>query len=90
MANENLVELRKLFAEAPEGQLDPALVELVKKWDVTPTALQILEVLDKAIFWGAASGFAVTALQVMLGAAMTDEGVTLEQLTEKAVWRNQP
>lgn len=90
MANENLFELRKLFLDAPESQIDPSLVELIKKWDDHPTALQILEVLDKAIFWGAASGFVVSSLRIMLGAAMTEEDVTLEQLAEKAVWRNVP
>jgi hypothetical protein len=84
----NLSGLKQLFLEAPDTQMDPSLRELVAKWDEHPTAIQILEVLDKAIYWGAASGFVVSTLQMMLDAVMIHEGTTLEELAEKAVWRN--
>ena len=45
---QNEESLKSLLITAPEDQLDPSLVSLVKSWDEEPTALQILELLDKA------------------------------------------
>lgn len=89
MNNESpLSGLRKAFLEAPDNQMDISLRELVEKWDEPPTAIQILEVVDKAIYWGAASGFVVSALQMILDVAIKEENTTLDELVEKAVWRN--
>lgn len=82
-----LAGLKQLMLEAPEGQLDPSMLPLIEKWDSEPKAIQILEVLDKCIYYGASSDFVVSVLQIMLEYAMAAEGITLEQLVPLAVWR---
>lgn len=82
-----LSDLKALLLEAPDDQLDHSMFPLIEAWDAEPKAIQILEVLDKCIYYALASGFAVKALQVMLDYAMTNEGTTLDQLEPLAVWR---
>lgn len=82
-----LAGLKQLMLEAPEGQLDPSMLPLIEKWDSEPKAIQILEVLDKCIYYGASSDFVVSVLQIMLEYSMAAEGITLEQLVPLAVWR---
>lgn len=82
-----LAGLKQLMLEAPDGQLDKSMLPLIENWDDEPKAIQILEVLDKCIHYGLASGFVVSSLQIMLEFAMKDQDVTLEQLEPLAVWR---
>ena len=82
-----LIGMKQLMLEAPDGQLDASMMPLIEKWDDPPTSLQILEVLDKCINYGLASGFVVSALQIMLDTTMINEETTLEQLVPLAVWR---
>lgn len=63
--------LKQHLLTAPESQLDPAMREYIQvEWKVDPTALQILEVLDKCIHFALASGLVVMLLESMLSAAM--------------------
>ena len=80
-------DLKQMLLAAPDGQLDSSMFPLIEKWDDQPKAIQILEVLDKCIYYALASGFVIGALEVMLDAAMKSENVTLEQLVPLAVWR---
>ena len=80
-------DLKQLILEAPENHLDRSMIPLIEKWDEHPRAIQILEVVDKCIYYGLASDFVVASLQVMLEAAMINEQTTLEQLEQLAVWR---
>jgi hypothetical protein len=82
-----LSDLKALLLEAPNDHLDHSMFPLIEKWDDEPKAIQILEVLDKCIYYALASGFAVQALQVMLVTATTNENTTLEQLEQLATWR---
>jgi len=80
-------DLKQLMLEAPEEQLDRSMIPLIEQWDQQPRAIQILEVVDKCIHYGLASGFVVASLQVMLDNAIANEQTTLEQLEPLAVWR---
>ena len=84
----DLSGLRTLLMEAPEGQLDESMKPLIAKWDETPTSIQILEVLDKSIYYATASDFVVRTFQIMLDMALESEKKTLEDITPLATWRN--
>ena len=73
--------------EAPTEQLDHCLFPLIKAWDSPPKAIQILEVLDQAIFSGLASGLAISFLNMNLEAAIEKEHTTMGDLVKKATWR---
>ena len=79
--------LKSLLVTAPEDQLDPTLVEIVKNWGEEPTALQILELLDKAAFGAGASEFVMHVLQEFLQLAIIEENTTYEAIAAQAYWR---
>lgn len=74
---------------APKSQLDKSMVNLIKKWDSPPKALQILEVLDKSIRGNLASRFVVTTLECELDMALLMESVTKEDVVKQATWRKE-
>lgn len=82
-----LIGLRQLMLEAPEGQLDRSVLPLIEKWDDPPKAIQILEVLDECIHYSLASEFVVSTLQTMLDVTLIHEGITLDHIVAQAVWR---
>jgi hypothetical protein len=83
----DLSDLKVLLLQAPNEHLDHSMFPLIEKWDDEPKAIQILEVLDKCIYYALASGFTVSTLQIMLVSAVTNEGTSLEQLLPLATWR---
>ncbi len=86
---EKMDSLRDLYLAAPAGQIDSQLKLLIEKWNDEPTAIQLLEVVDKAIYWGAATTFAVSSLQTCLNIAMRREGKELADLLPLATWRDE-
>lgn len=82
--------LSDLLLEAPDSQMDSVLKPLVKAWSSPPVALQVLEVLDKAIFGSLASGMVIQVLQAEYRSALETEGKTHDELVKLAVWRNNP
>jgi hypothetical protein len=79
--------LRELLENAPETQLDKSLQELIKKWSIVPTSLEILQVLDQAAYASLASDFAMQVLDLLFQEAITREGTTRETVVEAAPWR---
>jgi hypothetical protein len=82
--------LKELFLQAPDDQMDACLKPLIEKWSDPVTALEVLEVLDKAIQGGLTSGFATYALQEMYQSTLEAEGTTHEDVVKLAVWRGPP
>lgn len=80
--------LKTLLLSAPEDQMDPSLKPIIEKWTETPTALNILELLDAAVHGGAASGFVVQALQGFLEVAIVNENTTYDAVVAQAYWRH--
>lgn len=80
-------DFRNAMLRAPEAHMDSALKDLIRKWDTPPKALQILEVLDKAIHGGGASEFVIDVLQIGYDKTLADEGKTHEEVVLQAVWR---
>jgi hypothetical protein len=89
MNKPDMVGLRTLLLMAPDGQLDKSMLPLIEKWDDEPSPLQVLEVLDKCIYYGAASGLVIHVLEELLRITMKEHDVTLEQLVPLATWRHQ-
>lgn len=81
-------DLKQLLLQAPEGQLDKSMLPLIEKWDSPPQPIQVLEVVDHCIYSALASGFTVSALQIILDMALQHAGQTLEQIEPLATWRN--
>jgi hypothetical protein len=82
-------EIIDRLLEAPDSQLDAALKSDIRKWTDPPTALQVLETLDRCIHGSLASGFMVTVLQVLYDMRCKAEGVAHEQLVPFATWRKE-
>ena len=62
MSNSNI---RDMLLVAPEGQMDEPLKDIIRKFDVEPTAVQLLEALDNATYFASASGFVVSVLATL-------------------------
>lgn len=96
MSEENLKELSKeiknkvnsMCVSDPHASVDHVLVKLINNFDEVPKAIQILEVVDKAIHGSLASGFYVSLFQIMLEMALKNEGIVLADIVPKACWRN--
>jgi hypothetical protein len=82
------VSLVDLLLEAPDDQLDSGLKPYIEGWSNPPKALEILEVLDKAIYGGLASAFVISVLQSLYDGAVRDEGTTHEAVVKLATWRD--
>lgn len=72
---------------APNDQLDTTMLPLIRKWNSTPTALQVLEVLDQCIMASLASGIVIRLLTLLFNEAVENENTTEEAVFEKAEWR---
>lgn len=83
------MNMKEMLLQAPDGHLDPSMFPYIEQWSDEPTALQILEVLDKCVFAALASGFVIQVLETMLDTAMRAENTTHEELVKKASWRKQ-
>ena len=69
----NKPSIRDMFLDAPVGQIDEPLMDVIKKWDNEPTAVQVLEAIDNAIFCASTSEFVVTVMQMFYEAKPEDE-----------------
>ncbi len=80
-------QFKALLLDAPDSQLDKSLKPLIQKWSEPPSALSILEVLDKAVHGGLASKFAMEVCEILLKDALMRENITLDNLVKQASWR---
>jgi hypothetical protein len=80
--------LKDVLLTAPESQLDPSMVELVRQWSTPPRAIQVLEVLDFCVQGGLASRVVMLALDFELEDALGREAMTREELVKYALWRS--
>jgi hypothetical protein len=77
-----------MLLKAPDDQLDHRMFPLIKKWDKTPSAIQILEVLDQCVHASLASGFTIRLLTLLYDNALTREKTTNEEVIKLATWRH--
>lgn len=81
------MSMKNALLLAPPYQLNPSVRPLIEKWSDCPTALQILEVVDKCIYASLANKFTLNVMQKMLDVAMSTENITMTDLEPQAVWR---
>lgn len=80
--------LKQMMLDGPDSQVSEGLKQLIRdKWNDTPTAIQVLEALDYAIYGSDASEFVVTLWQSLLPNMLKEEGITYDQLVTQAHWR---
>lgn len=79
--------IRDLLTQLSDDQIDASMIPLLKGWAEPPTALQVLEVLDKCIHGSLASGFVVTVLEAAYDQALAREATTHEAVVQGATWR---
>lgn len=81
--------MKQLLLAAPEAQLSKQCVKLVNLWkEPEPTVLQVLAVIDWAVYTGGASRSCMLVLETLLNKAVFREGTTLIELYACAPWRN--
>ena len=82
------MNIKALLLEAPDNQIDPAVLNVIRTWSEPQTALNVLEALDTAVYCGGASEFAMQALNALLAIAIKTENTTFESVVQRATWRN--
>lgn len=81
------MSLKSILLEAPIDQLDPAVLNVIRKWDEPETAAQVLEALDCATDCGGASTFGMYVLEILLNNAIAKEETTYDAVVKEATWR---
>ena len=81
--------IKSLLLDAPDGHMDASLKELIGKWGEEPTALELLHVIDLAIYSSLMSGFLLTVIQSLYATQCSREKVTHDELVPLAVWRKE-
>lgn len=80
-------KLKEILLGCSDRMLDAQLKPMIEKWDVEPTPIQILEVLDHAICSALAADVVITSLQVLYESACKKQNTTHEEVVKLAVWR---
>ena len=80
-------DIKQHLLTAPTTEVDLSLRYMIQKWSEPPKSLEILEVLDAAVFSSSGSGFVVRLLELMLEHAIASENVTYEEVVKQATWR---
>jgi hypothetical protein len=83
-----ITSLKTNLLTAPDGYMDACLFPIIEKWGDEPTALQLLEVIDKAIYGALMAGFLLAALRTLYDVKLKEEGKTHDDLVPLATWRN--
>jgi len=81
--------LVEMLLKAPDHELDASMHSLIQKWSDPPKAIQLLEVIDHCIYGSLASGFILSAFQMMYTQALKNENLTHEDLIPLAIWRKE-
>lgn len=88
--NQTNLMLKKKLLEAPDGEMDQPLKDIIARWsDTKITALEILKALDNVVHYASASPFVHNLLNIMLSKTIDAEGITLNDLIPQATWRNE-
>lgn len=82
------MSFKEMMLSAPAGQIDQPLMDIIKKWEDTPTAANLLEAIDFAIYYAATSGFVLSIWQSAYEAKPDEEKSKAMELA-KTTWRTQ-
>lgn len=81
--------MRDLLLTAPDSQIDQQVKDMISNWSESPSAEEILRVLDHAVRYSLVSGFVVAVLESILQSACESEGLTYESLIARVQWRKE-
>lgn len=79
--------LKSTILVSPESHLDSSVKPLIENWDEEPTSLQVLEVLDKCVYGGLASGMMIQLFNSIYDSALVKEGKVHNDNVPIAAWR---
>ena len=75
--------IKAILLSATDSQIDPAVLDIIRKWDDPETAANVLEAIDCAAY----CGFAMGVLDILLKSAIDKEKTTYEAVVANASWR---
>lgn len=82
--------LKSLLLIAPEGHIDPSVMDLIRMWDEPlPTAANVLETLDAAVYCGGASKFVMGVLNGCFESRIAAENTSYAAVVDGATWRKE-
>jgi hypothetical protein len=84
-----MMSIKTVLLTAPDSQMDACLFPIIETWGDEPVALQLLEIIDKAIYGSLMSGQLLYALQLLYEDKLKSEGKTHDDLVPLATWRNE-
>lgn len=84
-----LNELKTILLEIPDRELDVSAKKTINSWEEFPTALRLLELLDNIVRYSLSCDLVVQFLDMRLKIALQEENMTMEELENQAVWRNE-
>lgn len=85
MDYENII---KTLLEMSDDALDDKIKIIIRNWNYKPSALQILEVLDKCVYGSLCNSFCIKVFEILLEDKIKEENTTYDEVVKKAFWRN--
>lgn len=79
--------MKDILLTAPENELDKAARDMITKWSLEPTPLEVLETLDACIYRALASDFVVSVLQIYYTLVCDKHKTTHDEVVKNATWR---
>ena len=89
MSDYELMDMRDLLLEGPDGQIADFVKDTIREWSDKPTALEILKSLDAGVHGGGVSEFTLGVLDTLLVLAIKQENTTYDDVVKQAIWRNE-
>lgn len=77
-----------MMLQAPKGQIDDGLMDIVKTWQDDPTAVDLLKAIDFAIYFAATSGFVLSLWQSLYENKPVEEKDNAVKVAEET-WRTE-
>lgn len=76
-----------MMLEAPAGQIDPYIREMIRRWSEPESALDVLQTLDAVVLICPDDSFMVKTLQYMLQTKLKITNQSYDDLIKEAIWR---
>lgn len=83
--NEDII---KALLQLSDNALGDEVKIIIRNWNYNPSALQILEVLDKCVYGSLCNSFCINVFEILLDNKIKEENTTYDEVVKKAFWRN--
>jgi hypothetical protein len=74
---------------APDTQMDDLCKKVITSWNGEPTALDILFLSDKIVYFSLGSGFVVRMFDSMVDMACKEDNISREDVEKQRCWSNE-